>query len=542
MEDSGRLKVLLVEDDEDDYVLLRDLLSEIEGARFDLEWVKTFAAGLEAIRRNEHDVYLLDHYLGPRTGLELLRRAVEMGCQAPVIMLTGLGGHEIDLKAMQAGASDYLVKGRIDERLLERSIRYSLRHKRTLRRLRESEERYRVLFNSANDAVFVHGVDEEGVPGQFVEVNDVACRRLKYTREELLRLSPLDVTADVEPGDLVSVIDRLSEEQHVLFERVHVAKDGTRIPVEINSQVFQLQGEPVVLSIARDITRRKRMEAQLREYAEHLEQLVEEKVRELEVERAKVIHAGKLAALGELATGVAHELNQPLTAMQFEADYLKRMAELVREKEDWPSVVDVDEVAQVGDNLSGDIARCRRIIDHLRTFGRISDEPPVEIDLNTPIENAFILTEQRLRQHGIAVVRDLQEGLPPIQADPHRLEQVFLNLISNAEHALKEMQCRIQAGDVEWGDDYCPQLQVCTGVEDGLVVAMVGDNGCGIPHGDQEQIFEPFFSTKPVGEGTGLGLSISHGIINDFGGEIGFESAENEGTTFVLRFPTADGG
>ncbi len=541
MEDSGRLKILLVEDDEDDYIIIRDLLAEIEGARFDLDWVKTFAAGLESIQRDQHDVYLLDYYLGPRTGLELLRQAVDMGCGAPIIMLTGLGGHDVDLEAMQAGASDYLVKGRLDEQLLERSIRYSVRHKRTLQRLQESEERYRVLFNSANDAVFVHRVDEEGIPGEFVEVNDVACRRLKYTREELLRLSSIDITADAGPEELGSVIDRLSEEKHVLFERVHLAKDGTRIPVEINSHIFPLQGQPVVLSIARDITRRKRMEAQLREYAEHLEQLVDEKVRELELERAKVIHAGKLAALGELATGVAHELNQPLTAMQFEADYLQRMAELVREKEDWPSVVDVDEVAQVGNNLSGDIARCRRIIDHLRTFGRVSDEPPGEVDLNTPIENAFILTEQRLRQHGIAVVRELSPHLPPVLADPHRLEQVFLNLISNADYAVTEMRRRIETGEID-RDEYCPCLVVSTAVEDGRVMAVVRDNGCGIPAQDREEIFEPFFTTKPVGEGTGLGLSISHGIVSDFDGEISFESEVNQGTTFVLRFPTADEG
>jgi histidine kinase len=351
----------------------------------------------------------------------------------------------------------------------------------------------------------------------------------------------MDITAGLGPEDMGSVIDGLSEEKHVLFERVHLAKDGTRIPVEINAHVFPLQGQPVVLSIARDITRRKRMEAQLREYAEHLEQLVDEKVRELERERAKVIHAGKLAALGELATGVAHELNQPLTAMQFEADYLKRMAELVREKEDWPSVVDVDEVAQVGDNLSGDIARCRRIIDHLRTFGRVSDEPPAEVDLNEPIENAFILTEQRLRQHGIAVVRDLSPDLPPIMADSHRLEQVFLNLISNAEYAVKKMHGRIQTGVVE-REGYCPQVVVSTGVEDGRVVAVVRDNGCGIPAEDREEIFEPFFTTKPVGEGTGLGLSISYGIVSDFGGEIAFRSVVNQGTAFTLRFPPADGG
>jgi histidine kinase len=272
----------------------------------------------------------------------------------------------------------------------------------------------------------------------------------------------------------------------------------------------------------------------------HLERLVDEKVRELELERAKVIHAGKLAALGELATGVAHELNQPLTAMQFEANYLRRVTELIRGRDDWRSTVDLDELAQVGDNLSGDIARCRRIIDHLRTFGRVSDGPSIAVDLNTPLEKAFVLTEQRLRQRGISVVRSQSPDLPPILADPHRLEQVFLNLISNAEYAVKEMRRRIRAGEVE-REDYRPQLTVSTGMENGRVAATVRDNGCGIPAEDQDQIFEPFFTTKPLGQGTGLGLSISHSIVSDFGGEIAFQSAEDEGTTFMLRFPPANG-
>jgi two-component system, cell cycle sensor histidine kinase and response regulator CckA len=129
MMDTGIVKVLLVEDDEDDYIITRDLLSEIPRKRVALQWVKTFDEGLEEMLRNQHDVCLLDYRLGPRNGVELLQTAVERGCQSPIILLTGLGLHEVDLQAMEAGAADYLIKSRLDANSLERTIRYALQRR-----------------------------------------------------------------------------------------------------------------------------------------------------------------------------------------------------------------------------------------------------------------------------------------------------------------------------------------------------------------------------------------------------------------------------
>ena len=124
------IKVLLVEDDEDDYILTRSLFDEMTGSRFELEWVKSFDRGLETMVRGQQDICLVDYRLGAHNGIELLRLALEQGCVAPIILLTGQGEHEIDLEAMKAGAADYLVKGRLDARLLERSIRYAIERKR----------------------------------------------------------------------------------------------------------------------------------------------------------------------------------------------------------------------------------------------------------------------------------------------------------------------------------------------------------------------------------------------------------------------------
>ncbi|MBI4585754.1 MAG: sigma 54-interacting transcriptional regulator [Planctomycetes bacterium] len=140
--ENRRVKILLIDDDEDDFLITRDLLDEIGGQKFHLEWISDYEAGLAAIAQNQHEVYLLDFRLGERNGLELLCEAIQKGCKAPIILLTGQGDYEVDVEAMKAGAADYLVKDQMSAPLLERSIRHAIERARTLEALRVSEERY----------------------------------------------------------------------------------------------------------------------------------------------------------------------------------------------------------------------------------------------------------------------------------------------------------------------------------------------------------------------------------------------------------------
>src|SRR6478672_3692855 len=147
MENAPKVRLLLIDDDQGDFEMTRAMVSQIKRGSLSIDWVSSFEEGMDAIQKGEHDVYLVDYFLEDRDGLELVRWAREQGIRTPMIMLTGRGSHDVDVEAMKAGASDYLVKGKVDPDLLERSIRYALERVRAEEALRDSEERHRGMFD-----------------------------------------------------------------------------------------------------------------------------------------------------------------------------------------------------------------------------------------------------------------------------------------------------------------------------------------------------------------------------------------------------------
>src|SRR5262245_44136517 len=266
-----KIRILLVDDDEDDYIITRDLLSEIGEMDFRLDWVGTYGTALEAVSRADHDVYLVDFGLGERNGLDLLRDALARGCKAPIILLTGQGDHEIDLEAMKAGAADYLVKGQFAAPLLERSIRYAIERSQTLQALRNSENEYRRIFNSHPVPMWVYCTRTLG----FLAVNDAALRTYGYTSEEFLALT----IRDIRPAeDVQAFVDEISvglPEYGITGTRRHRRRDGTLFVAEITSHEITFAGKAARLVMAVDITERKRMEGALRKSEEHFRSLTE---------------------------------------------------------------------------------------------------------------------------------------------------------------------------------------------------------------------------------------------------------------------------
>ncbi len=254
------IKVLLVDDDEDDYVMTRELLSEVGRGAFQLDWVFEYETAIEAIERHEHCVYLLDYRLGERSGLDILRTVGGKNLQSPMILLTGQGDELVDIEAMKEGAADYLVKGQLTSDLLARSIRYAMERSKASQSLRESEERYQRLVELSPDAIIVH------TKGNIVFVNRAGVKLLgagsssDLIGKPFTNFAPSESRVNVRKG----IDESLHENMEVPFaEELFVRVDGVEIEVEAGAVAFIYENQPAIQVVARDISARKRIEEKL---------------------------------------------------------------------------------------------------------------------------------------------------------------------------------------------------------------------------------------------------------------------------------------
>jgi C4-dicarboxylate-specific signal transduction histidine kinase len=234
-----------------------------------------------------------------------------------------------------------------------------------------------------------------------------------------------------------------------------------------------------------------------------------------------------MATLGEMATGIAHELNQPLYVIRIGCDYLAKRIRTT-------GSVSTEDFLKVTQELNNNVDRATRIINHLREFGRKTDETLVILDINDPIRNSFSLLKTQLEAHKIKFVLELNDALPKIKGDANRLEQVFLNLIVNARDAiLSKLRGPGQKIDVDQSDS----VTIKSDIEEDRVIVTLSDTGTGIPESLRSKVFEPFFTTKKTGQGTGLGLAISYSIVKEHNGSIEITKGLGPGTTIRLSFP-----
>ena len=243
---------------------------------------------------------------------------------------------------------------------------------------------------------------------------------------------------------------------------------------------------------------------------------VERREQELKNTQAMLIQAGKLTAMGQLGAGIAHELNQPIAAINgFAQLMLSRL----------PAASPLAPNLQLIEQQS---LRMAKIVDNIRTFAREGKGEREPVNVNEAIEDALLLIATQLKNHSIAVEQRMDPQLPAVLADKNQLQQVFVNLLMNARDAIEERGANVGG-----------QIQLTTTARNGFVEAQIRDTGVGIPPDIRERIFDPFFTTKPPGKGTGLGLSILYGIIEQHHGRITVESTRGEGATFIVRLPLA---
>ena len=354
---------------------------------------------------------------------------------------------------------------------------------------KESEERFRMLFELAPDAYYLNDMQ-----GNFVDGNRAAEEITGYKREELVgsNMLELNMLPEEELPRAAECLYRNFQGMPTQIDDITtIRKDGSRVVLDIRAYPVEIGGQKLALGTARDVTERVRAETKRKE--------MERRVRQLQ----------KMEAVGRLAGGVAHEINNPLgVILGFSQAICKRIG-------------DDDSLSMPLRSIEREALRCKNLVADLLAFSRKSSEDPSPVDVCKIIESTLVLITNQARLNSIEVISECAVNLPEILADFNGLQQVLVNLSTNAIDAM-------QAGGT---------LRYEARNSDSSLTIRVTDTGTGMSSEVRERIFEPFFTTKEVGKGTGLGLSLVYEIVKQYGGSIECRSEIGRGSTFTLTFP-----
>jgi PAS domain S-box-containing protein len=363
--------------------------------------------------------------------------------------------------------------------------------KKAVELLWQSEQQFRTSLESAPDSVYMNDLE-----GNFIYGNRKAEEMTGYSREELIGKNFLELgilTAESVTRAAEVLQNNRSGKATGPDELELIRKDGSRVCVEINTSLLQRYTETVVLAFARDITERKRVEAEMKEL-EHKAQI-----------------ASRLSAIGEMAAGIAHEINNPLSPIIGFSELLLKEALTETVKSNLYIIRSC--ANQVADVTKG-----------LLIFARQLKPERTVCNINEIVATTIQLMDYHLKTNCINVIRDYDRRQPQTMADVSQLQQVVLNIIMNAEYEMK----KARGGG---------NLTIKTETKNNMIRILFIDDGPGIPREHMEKLFQPFFTTKKSNEGTGLGLSVCYGIVAEHNGRIYAESKEGDGATFIVELP-----
>jgi len=358
-------------------------------------------------------------------------------------------------------------------------------------KLEKSEKKYYAIFNNIPNPVFVLEMETLDI----LNCNESVTSVYGYNKYKIIKTPFTDLFPEDERKAVADEIRRSPS----INQAKQIRSDGNTIYVNIRISPSEYGDQKVYLVTTSDITKRLETEQQL-------------------------IQAGKMATLGEMASGIAHELNQPLSVIKTASSFI--IKKLTKNEH-----IEAEILLTMLSKTDSNVDRATRIINHMRQFARKSDMELERVKLNDILKNAFEIFSQQLKLREIEVIWNMEENLPFIKADPSRLEQVFINLLLNARDAIEALH---QSSPHRPTDK---RIVLTTSYDENKVTVEVCDTGAGIPKHLLNKIFEPFFTTKEVGKGTGLGLSISYGIIRECGGEIRVKSEQDKGACFIIEFP-----
>ena len=397
----------------------------------------------------------------------------------------------------------------LEQEVAERTIAESL--------LRDSEEKYRLIYENANDGIIlimdntIHLVNPKMIeivgmlPKNIIGKNFSTLIKDEYINKLNLYFDEQDL----------SDISDISELQVQLLNEKWLELKSTRIKWDL---------KPANLVFISDITKRKIAENELQELNWNLEKRIEEEISRANDQQQLLVQKSKLESIGELSAGLAHEINQPLGGLSMGLDNI-----LFNTSESGTEPAYLRKKINL---LFKDIERIHKIIEHVRLFSRDQDKSVMEeISVNEVIENALSLVSKQLVSNNVELKIDLPNNILFTLGNKFRLEQVFLNLLSNARQALDEKLRNAKS------DSFVKQISIDLKQEESNIIISVIDNGIGISDDIISKIFNPFFTTKSEKKGTGLGLSISYGIISEMNGVIDVESNEGEFSKVTIILP-----
>ena len=500
------VRILLIDDDEDSFIITRARLSEIPDETFELFWIPAYEAALEAIRRQEHDVYLLDYQLGARDGLELLREAIAGGCTAPIIMLTGQADHEVDLRAMKAGAADYLVKDELNTNRLERTIRYAVERQRLLSALEHERYLLHTLMDNLPDSIYFKDAE-----GRFLRISKAkALRSGLRDPAEAVGKTDFDFFARADAEQAFADEQRIMQSNVSMFgkEEKHVWPDGRQSWVATTKLPLRDKSGNVIgtFGISHDITEQK---------------LAAEAYREAK-EAAEAANRAK----SNFVANMSHEIRTPMNAILGMTE-LVLDTQLTRSQREYLTMVH-----ESGESLLG-------LLNDILDFSKIEAG---KLDLD---ESTFSLRESlgdTMKSLGLRAADkrlELAWRVAPLTpdalvGDANRLRQVIVNLTGNAIKFTEQGEVLV---DVHHQNQSDGQVELDITVR---------DTGIGIPPEKLATVFGAFEQADPSTTrkygGTGLGLAISARLAELMGGRVWAESEVGRGSTFhfVARLGLGD--
>ncbi|NQV03410.1 MAG: response regulator [Bacteroidia bacterium] len=497
MENSGKPNILVVDDVEENVTFIEAIIKLLN-----VNIIKAYSGkdALLKIRDHELALALIDVQMPGMSGIELATTILAENNRElfPIIFITAHSSRGQNLEIFyKSGITDYIQKP-FQKSILLSKINIFLELYRQKQKLSESEKMHRMLLNASPEGIVIMDIT-----GCIQEISNIALNVLGVgNKDELTGKDIFTLFPEKEHPRFEEVVKRTLDEglaQNVEFRMIKA--NQTQFIGEISTTLIRdSDGKPsAIMAIIRDISQRKLMEQQ-----------------QIQTER--------MASLGEMATGIAHEINQPLNNISFGLDNL--LAEIGKQ-------VDIDPLyfEKKSQRIFDNIERIAYIIDHIRTFSKGQDDfMRTSFSINDSIRNGISMITEQFKQKGIDLVLNLDENIDPIVGNTYRFEQVILNLLLNAKDAIEE---RMRSSST----DFNKVIEINDFQDNNTIFIEVTDNGIGMPQGTIDHVMFPFYTTKESGKGTGLGLSISLGIIKELNGKLEVESEYMKGTTIRIVIP-----